>query len=100
MSSIPTCVMGGISLVLFTSISIVGVKTLKREKVELNLKNLLIMIPIFIIGLGGIFGLNIAIPITATVSFSGLSLAAIVGIILNVIFKFIKIPFLEKSLIK
>ncbi len=98
-SSIPTCVMGGISLVLFTSISIVGVKTIKREKVKLTLKNLLIMVPIFVIGLSGILGLNIAIPVTATVSFSGLSLAAIAGIILNLVFKFVKVSFLEKSLI-
>jgi len=41
------------------------------------------MATIIIIGLGGHVGLKIAIPITQNVSLSGLSLAALVGIILN-----------------
>ena len=90
MASIPQAVMGGISIMLFSMIALIGVKTIKAEKVKFNWKNLLIMGTILAIGLGsGIiqdkFGITIGIPINDTVTISGLSLAAIVGIVLNVI---------------
>ncbi len=44
------------------------------------------MASIIIIGLGPNFGLNIGIKITDMVSLSGLSLAAIAGIVINVAF--------------
>jgi uracil permease len=90
MASIPQAVMGGISIMLFSMIALIGVKTIKAEQVKFNWKNLLIMGTILAIGLGsGIiqdkFGITIGIPINDTVTISGLSLAAIVGIVLNVI---------------
>lgn len=85
--TIPQPVMGGISLILFSMIAIVGVKTIKREKVKFSLINSIVMISILFIGLSGNFlSLPISIKITETVSISGLSLAALVGVILNVIF--------------
>lgn len=85
--TIPHPVMGGISLILFSMIAIVGVKTIKREKVKFSLINSIVMISILFIGLSGNFlSLPISIKITETVSISGLSLAALVGVILNVIF--------------
>ncbi|MEN8076626.1 uracil-xanthine permease family protein [Clostridioides difficile] len=85
--TIPQPVMGGISLILFSMIAIVGVKTIKREKVKFDIFNIIIMGSILFVGLSGNF-LNeaIAIKITETVSISGLSLAAIVGVLLNIIF--------------
>ena len=84
--TIPSSVMGGISLMLFSMIAIVGVQTIKREKVKLNIVNLIIMGTILLIGLSGnIFGKAIGIQITEAVSISGLSLASIVGVLLNVI---------------
>lgn len=83
--SIPTAVMGGISIMLFSMIGLIGVKTIKNSKVELNIKNIIVMIVILVIGLGGNFGLNLAIPLSETVSLSGLSLASIIGVILNLI---------------
>lgn len=84
--TIPTSVMGGISLILFSMIAIVGVQTIKREKVEFNVKNIILMVTILFIGLSGnILKQPIGISITNTVSISGLSLAAIVGVVLNVI---------------
>lgn len=88
--SIPTCVLGGISLVLFTMIGMVGVRTIVREKVKPNWKNILVMGSILVIGFGSGFieaqtGIRLAIVISDTIAIEGLSLAAIVGIILNLI---------------
>lgn len=88
LSTIPNPVMGGISLMLFSMISLVGVRTIKTNKVDFNWKNLIIMGSILLIGLGsGLieskYGIVIGIPVSKTVKISGLSLAAIVGIGLN-----------------
>ncbi|MGL4796656.1 MAG: uracil-xanthine permease family protein [Paraclostridium sp.] len=87
LQSIPTEVMGGISIMLFSMISYVGVKTINDSKCITNKKNLIIIATIMIIGLGTTYlgnkGIVIGIPITKSVTITGLSLAAIVGIILN-----------------
>lgn len=90
LNTIPTPVMGGISLMLFSMISLIGVKTIKANKVECNLKNIIVIGTILALGLGsGIieskFGITIGIPINETVKITGLSFAAIVGIVLNAI---------------
>lgn len=85
LSSIPTAVMGGISLMLFSMISIIGVKTIKNEEVKFNIKNIIVMGSILVIGLG-----NIGISLNETVSISGLSFAAIVGISLNVVISLVE----------
>lgn len=82
--TMPDPVMGGISLMLFSMIAIVGVQTIIREKVKMNIQNIIIIVTILFIGLSGNFLSNaIGIHITKTVSISGLSLAGIVGVILN-----------------
>ncbi len=84
LSSIPVPVMGGISLMLFSMIAFIGVQTIKREEVKPNAKNLIVMALILFIGLSPTYlGFTIGIPITSTVSISGLSLAALVGVIAN-----------------
>lgn len=90
LASIPTSVMGGISLMLFSMIALIGVQTIKNEKVEFNLKNTLIMATILIIGLGSdylssLLNINIGIRLNETVSISGLSFAALVGIVMNLV---------------
>lgn len=88
LSSIPVAVMGGISLMLFTMIAFIGVKNIRDNHVKMNAQNILIMASILIIGLAPSYvpALKLAIPVPGTViSLSGLSLAAIVGIILNAI---------------
>ena len=90
LGTIPPSVMGGISLMLFSMIALIGVQTLKNNKVKFNAKNVIVMATILILGLGTEFintkfGIVIGIPVTETVKISGLSLAAIVGIILNAI---------------
>lgn len=91
LSSIPSFVMGGISIMLFSMISLIGFKTIKNEKVKFNFKNIIIMGSILILGLGGNYissklGFTIGIPVTDTVKITGLSFAALVGILLNGIF--------------
>jgi len=86
LSSIPVPVMGGISLMLFSMIAVIGVQTIQREQVKINAKNLIVMAAILFIGLSPTYlGLTIGIPVTETVSISGLSLAAIVGVVVNLV---------------
>ena len=90
LASIPDAVMGGISLMLFSMIALIGVKTIKNQNVDFNWKNILVMITILGLGLGsGIiqskFGIEIGIPINDTVKISGISFAALAGIVLNAI---------------
>ncbi len=89
-STIPQAVMGGISLMLFTMIALVGFKTLKYEKVKMNWKNVIIVTTILVIGFLGTFienkfGILVGIRINDAISISGLSFAAIVGVGLNLI---------------
>ncbi len=80
-SSIPTPVMGGVSILLFGIIASSGLRMLIDNGVNLeNNRNLIISSVILVIGIGGAF-----IKLTADVSLSGMALAAIVGVILNLV---------------
>jgi uracil permease len=87
LQSIPVAVMGGISILLFSMITFVGFKTVKDSECTQNKNNIIIIATIMIIGLGTTYlnnkGIVIGIPITQSVTITGLSLAAIVGILLN-----------------
>lgn len=88
--TIPTPVMGGISLMLFSMISLIGVKTLGGGKVEFNAKNTIIIVTVILLGLGTTYlerftGISLGIPVTESVKISGLSLAAIVGVLINIV---------------
>jgi len=90
LKTIPVPVMGGISLMLFSMIALIGVRTVKDNKVEFNWKNTLIMGTILVLGFGSSYiqswtGITLAIPVTSSVSISGLSFAAIVGVTLNAV---------------
>ena len=96
LANIPAPVMGGISLMLYCMISLIGVKTIKNEKVEYNWKNIIVMAVILFLGLYATYfqpflKFSLTINITDTVTFGGLSIAAVVGIIVNyVLNKFFK----------
>lgn len=86
--TIPVCVMGGISLMLFSMISLVGFKTLKNTKDKYDYKKYIIMFVIIFVGLIApntkqYLNMDIAIKITNEISLSGLSLASLLGVILN-----------------
>ena len=94
--TVPEAVMGGISLMLFSMIAIIGVTTIKTEKVKFNWKNIIIILTILIIGIGGSFieskfGIFLGIKITENVAITGLSFAAIIGVILNILLNGIKL---------
>ncbi len=79
--SIPLGVLGGMTIILYGLIAGNGVKVLVKEKVNLsNMKNLIIVGAMLVIGLGGA-----TIQISSAVGLSGMSLAALVGIVLNLI---------------
>ena len=81
-SSIPWAVIGGMTVVLYGLIAANGVKVLIKDRTDLgNMKNLIIVSTMLVLGLGGA-----SIQMTTTAALSGMSLAAIVGILLNLIF--------------
>ena len=88
LQSIPTAVMGGISIYLFSMITFIGVKTIRDSKCYKETSNFSVMIIILVIGLTTCYvkhftGVEIGIPIASNAKLTGLSLAALVGIIVN-----------------
>jgi uracil permease len=82
-NSIPWAVIGGMTIVLYGLIAGNGVKVLVKSKVNLaEMKNLIIVATMLVIGLGGA-----RIPINSAVDMTGMSLAVVVGVILNQIFR-------------
>ena len=83
-STIPSAVLGGVSLLLYGFISVNGLKVLIKNQVNFEkAKNVIVASSMLVLGLGGA-----AISITSgdlSISFSGMSLAAIVGILLNLL---------------
>lgn len=78
---IPTPVSGAIGIVLYGMISAVGVRILINSRINMgNSRNLMIAALILVLGIG----CN-EIPITGTVTISGLALAAIAGIVLALV---------------
>lgn len=97
--SIPVPVMGGISLVLFSMIALIGVKTLKSgiesKEMKINAKSVITIFAVLFIGLAPTYlpasiASVLSIQLTDAIALSGLSLAAIVGILLNVVFNLVE----------
>ncbi|UOQ43116.1 NCS2 family nucleobase:cation symporter [Halobacillus salinarum] len=79
-SSIPSAVMGGVSILLFGIIASSGLRMLIDNQVDLGEKrNLIISSVILVIGVGG------AMIKVGDVEVAGMALAAIVGVVLNLI---------------
>ncbi|WIF95719.1 uracil-xanthine permease family protein [Caminicella sporogenes] len=80
--TIPTAVVGGISIVLFGMIASIGAKSLIEHKIDFGKsRNLIVSAVILVLGLGGA-----SLPIKiGMINFTleGMALAAIIGIILN-----------------
>lgn len=90
LGTIPTSVMGGISMMLFSMIALIGVQTIKNNKVQFNPVNVIVMVVMLILGLWesyfqGVTGIHIGIKINEAISITGLSLAAMVGVALNAV---------------
>lgn len=81
-STIPTAVLGGVSLLLYGFISVNGLKVLIQNQVDFNnTKNVIVASAMLVLGLGGATISIVSGDLAITIS--GMSLAAIVGIILN-----------------
>lgn len=79
--TIPSAVMGGIAIMLFGVIASSGLRTLIEQKVDLSqTRNLLIASIILVLGVG-----NSMLILGGNINLSGMALAAIVGVILNLI---------------
>jgi uracil permease len=79
--SIPVPVMGGISIILFGFIAANGLRVIAEAKIDFSkTRNVIIAAVMLVLGLGGA-----AFQITALTSISGMALAALSGIILNLI---------------
>ncbi|MDF2873081.1 MAG: xanthine permease [Anaerocolumna sp.] len=84
--SIPTPVIGGLSIYLFGIIAAQGITIMMDRKVDIfKSKNLAIIATILIIGLGGSFGYpNGMIPVFG-IEFPAIATAAVFGIVLNLL---------------
>ena len=84
LTAIPTPVLGGISVLLYGFICINGLKILISNQVDFNnTKNVVVSATMLVLGLGGaalafVYG-------DMSISISGMSLAAIVGVLLNLL---------------
>ena len=79
--SIPSAAIGGVSLLLFGVIAASGIRMIVEQKVDYSkAKNLSLTAVVFTVGVSGI-----KIPV-GQVSLSGMCLAAIVGVVLSLIF--------------
>ena len=80
LQSIPNAVLGGIMMLLFGSVASVGIQNLVHYKVNLDLtRNIIIVSVTLTLGIGG------AIIPMGSFSLSGIGLAAIAGVILNLV---------------
>jgi len=79
LQSVPSSVIGGISLQLYCMIAYIGFKNIKDNKSYKSIKNLIVIAIILIVGLGG-FTITIG-----GIAISGLTLSIIIGVILNII---------------
>lgn len=95
-STIPNPVLGGVSLLLYGFISVNGLKVLIENQIDFGKsKNIVVASTMLVLGLGGA-----AISIVSgdlSVTISGMSLAAIVGILLNLLLPDEKESKAEKS---
>ena len=82
--TIPSEVLGGVSLLLYGFISANGLKVLIQNKIDLNnIRNVIIVSAMLILGLGGAI-ITISTK-ELSISLAGMSLAAVVGILLNMV---------------
>ena len=88
-SAMPAATMGGVSLVLYGMISAVGVRNVVENRVDFtSSRNVIIAALILVLSIGIAFSAAGAVAFqvgSATISLSGLAVAALTGILLNAI---------------
>ena len=85
-NSMPVAIVGGISFVLYGMISAIGVRNIVEAKVDFSkARNTIVAAVILVIALGLSAGATFKIG-SASITLTGLAVASIAGILLNVIF--------------
>lgn len=83
-STIPACVLGGVSLLLYGFISVNGLKVLIQNQVDFGKsKNVVVASTMLVLGLGGAAISFVSGDFSITIS--GMSLAAVIGILINLL---------------
>ena len=89
LQTVPACITGGVSLILYGFIASSGVKMIMKEKVDFNVtKNIIVASVILVVGIGGLvlgFGGNSEAGYKITITST--AVAMILGIIMNLIIK-------------
>lgn len=78
-NSIPSPVFGGCAMILYGYIAASGLKTIVNGNIDFNGKNLIVISVILTVGVSGLFLFN--------QSFSGVALAMVLGVVLNLILR-------------
>lgn len=87
LKTIPSCVTGGVSLVLYGFIASSGVKMLIQEKIDFSkTKNIFIASAILVVGIGGL-ALKFGDPSNPVITITSIAVSMIVGIALNLVLK-------------
>ena len=84
-ATIPGPVLGGVSVMLYGFIGLNGIKDLVQNKVNFNyMRNVAIAAPMLVFGLGGAV-LSLMMNGATVFSLSGMSLAAVIGVAINLL---------------
>ena len=85
LSTIPACVTGGVSLILYGFIASSGVKMLIQEKIDFSkTKNIFVASVILVAGIGGLC-FKFGNPTNPTIEITSIAVAMFLGIIMNII---------------
>ena len=83
--SLPSSIVGGVSFILYGMISAIGVRNIVENRVDFKLsRNLIIAAIILVCGLGFTNGVTFQVG-SASITLTGLAMAAIFGILMNAI---------------
>jgi uracil permease len=85
-SSIPTAIIGGISLILYGMISAVGVRNVVENQIDFTASRNLIIAAVIMVSAIGFGGTGITFTVgSASINLTGLAIAALAGIFLNAV---------------
>lgn len=85
-SSIPTAIIGGVSLILYGMISAVGVRNVVENRIDFTASRNLIIAAVIMVSAIGFGGTGITFDVgSASIHLTGLAIAALAGIFLNAV---------------
>jgi len=87
LQTIPFCVTGGVSLILYGFIASSGVKMLIKERIDFGIsKNIFIASTILVAGIGGL-AFKFGDPSNPTITITSIAVAMILGIVMNIVLR-------------